>query len=125
MTKWLQLSDEDRLISIQQASIKSGIAAKVIEKDWWVTLVLKAVFEDKYAVYLSFKGGTSLSKSWNLIDRFSEDIDLAIDRKFLGFDDHLSKSGVKRLKRAACEFTSILLKDALEKKLIELGVPKV
>lgn len=123
MTKWLQLSDDDRLISIQQASIKSGISVKVIEKDWWVTLVLKAVFEDKYASHLSFKGGTSLSKGWHLIDRFSEDIDLAIDRQFLGFDEHLRKSGVKRLKRASCEFTSTVLKDALEKKLLELGVP--
>ncbi|HEU0226890.1 MAG TPA: nucleotidyl transferase AbiEii/AbiGii toxin family protein [Arachidicoccus soli] len=123
MTNWLLLSDEDRLISIQQASIKSGIAAKVIEKDWWVTLVLKAIFEDEYAAYLSFKGGTSLSKGWQLIDRFSEDIDLAIDRQFFGFGDQLSKSGVKRLKRAACEFTSTALKDRLEKKLQELGVP--
>jgi len=123
MTEWLQLSEEDRLISLQQANAKSGIAAKVIEKDWWVTLVLKAIFEGEYAAHLSFKGGTSLSKGWHLIDRFSEDIDLAIDRQFLGFDDHLSKSGVKRLKRAACEFTSTALKGTLEKKLIELGVP--
>ena len=123
MTNWLQLSAEDRQISIQQASIKSGISVKVIEKDWWVTLVLKAIFEDEYAAYLSFKGGTSLSKGWQLIDRFSEDIDLAIDRIFLGFDDHLSKSCVKRLKRASCEFTSTVLKDKLEKKLLELGVP--
>ena len=122
MTEWLQLSDEDRLISLQQANIKSGISAKVIEKDWWVTLVLKASFESEFAAHLSFKGGTSLSKGWHLIDRFSEDIDLAIDRQFLGFYDHLSKSGVKRLKRAACEFTSKTLKDSLEQKLIALGV---
>jgi hypothetical protein len=123
MIEWLQLSDADRLISLQQANIKCGIAAKVIEKDWWVTLVLKAVFEGEYAAHLSFKGGTSLSKGWKLIERFSEDIDLAIDRQFLGFDDQLSKSAVKRLKRAACEFTSTILKDALEQKLKALGVP--
>lgn len=123
MTEWLKLSDEDRLISLQQANIKSGISAKVIEKDWWVTLVLKAVFAGKYAAHLSFKGGTSLSKGWHLIDRFSEDIDLAIDRGFLGFDDKLSKSTVKRLKRAACEFTSTELKAELEHQLSEIGVP--
>lgn len=102
MTEWLKLSAEDRLISLQQASTKSGISAKVIEKDWWVTLVIKAVFSGQYVAHLSFKGGTSLSKGWQLIERFSEDIDLAIDRQFLGFKDPLSKSGVKKLKRAAC-----------------------
>lgn len=122
MTEWLKLSNEDRLISLQQANIKSGISAKVIEKDWWVTLVLKAIFEGNHATHLSFKGGTSLSKAWHLIERFSEDIDLAIDRQFLGFTDPLSKSAVKRLKRAACEFTSNDLKAHLEQRLSDLGV---
>jgi len=123
MIEWLKLSDEDRLISIQQASIKSGISAKAIEKDWWVTLILKAIFQSEFESYLSFKGGTSLSKGWHLIERFSEDIDLAIDRKLLGFDEDLSKSAVKRLKRKACEFTSTVLKEALEQELDNLGVP--
>lgn len=61
MVEWLNLSDEDRLISIQQAANKSGMSTKVIEKDWWVTLVLKAVFQSEFAPHLSFKGGTSLS----------------------------------------------------------------
>ncbi len=124
MTEWLKLSDEDRLISIQQASAKSGIATKVIEKDWWVTLVLKALFQLEFTPYLSFKGGTSLSKGWGLIGRFSEDIDLAIERGFLGFGEELTKSAVKRLKRTACEFTSTALKDTLAKELLALDVPE-
>ncbi len=123
MVEWLSLSNEDRLISIQQAANKSGMSAKVIEKDWWVTLVLKAVFQSEFAPHLSFKGGTSLSKGWNLIERFSEDIDLAIERSFLGFEEDLSKNAVKKLKRVACEFTSTILKAALEKELANLGVP--
>lgn len=51
------------------------IPLSVIEKDWWVTMVLRALFSLHYADQLSFKGGTSLSKCWNLIKRFSEDID--------------------------------------------------
>jgi hypothetical protein len=124
MVEWLSLSDEDRLISIQQAANKSGMSTKVIEKDWWVTLVLKAVFQSEFAPHLSFKGGTSLSKGWNLIERFSEDIDLAIERSFLGFEEDLSKNAVKKLKRVACEFTSTILKAALEKELANLGVLK-
>lgn len=124
MVEWLSLSDEDRLISIQQAATKAGVSTKVIEKDWWVTLVLKALFQSEFADHLSFKGGTSLSKGWNLIDRFSEDIDLAIERSFLGFEEDLSKNAVKKLKRVACDFTSTALKGALEKELANLGVPK-
>jgi len=71
MTVWLKLSDADRLLSLEQASARSGISPKAIEKDWWVTLVLRAVFSTKYAEHILFKGGTSLSKCYNLIQRFS------------------------------------------------------
>lgn len=88
MINWLNLSDQDRSISIKQASARSGVlSTKAIEKDWWVTLVLKALFNSDLAQHLSFKGGTSLSKGWGLIERFSEDIDLAIERSFLGFEE--------------------------------------
>ena len=49
-----------------------------IEKNYWITLVLKRLFESEYADSVVFKGGTSLSKAFGLINRFSEDIDLAI-----------------------------------------------
>ena len=74
MTGWLKLTDEQRRTSIAQVAVKSGITAKAIEKDWWVTLTLKALFESPYAKFFIFKGGTSLSKGWKLIERFSEDI---------------------------------------------------
>lgn len=57
-----------------------------VEKDFWVCLMLRELFVlPKYGLHLTFKGGTSLSKAWGLIDRFSEDIDLTIDRDILGF----------------------------------------
>lgn len=62
MQGWLKLTDEQRRTSIAQAAIKSGITAKAIEKDWWVTLTLKALFESPYTRFFIFKGGTSLSK---------------------------------------------------------------
>lgn len=123
MTEWLKLSDEDRLISLQQAAARSALPMKSIEKDWWVTLALKAVFQTEYARYILFKGGTSLSKSWGLIQRFSEDIDLSVEREILGFGEDLTKSAVKRLKRAAAEFTSTVLRDEIEKQMNLLGVP--
>ncbi len=123
MTEWLNLSDTDRILSLNQTSAKSGLPVKALEKDWWVTLTLKAVFESEFSPHLQFKGGTSLSKCWNLINRFSEDIDLSIERDFLGFPEELSKTQVKKLKRIAAEFTSTDLKTELEQKIINLGVP--
>ncbi|HAE69029.1 MAG TPA: nucleotidyl transferase AbiEii/AbiGii toxin family protein, partial [Sphingobacterium sp.] len=83
-----------------------GIPPSVAEKDWWVVRTLEIVFETSAAEHLVFKGGTSLSKSWNLIHRFSEDIDLAIDRKFLGFGGLLSKNKRTQLRKAAYKYTS-------------------
>jgi len=71
MTEWLRLSDADRLTSLEQAAARSGLPMKAIEKDWWVTLALKAVFQTEFAGHILFKGGTSLSKCWSLIQRFS------------------------------------------------------
>lgn len=62
MIKWLKLTDNQRKTSMEQASFQSGIIAKAIEKDWWVTLTLKVLFQTAYAENLVFKGGTSLSK---------------------------------------------------------------
>ena len=123
MIEWLALGDEDRLVTLQQANALSGISMKALEKDWWVTLVLKAVFNSPYASHLQFKGGTSLSKCYNLINRFSEDIDLSIDRAFLGYGEDLRKPQVKKLKKEATRFTSNELRDSVEQELIKLGVP--
>jgi len=70
-----------------------------IEKDIWVTRVLHALFSLPVSEHLIFKGGTSLSKAWNLIDRFSEDIDLAIDPQLLGIPEgDLTKKQIKKLR---------------------------
>ena len=78
MTGWLQLTLDQRRTTLEQAFVRSGMQTKAIEKDWWVTLCLKALFSTPYAPYCLFKGGTSLSKGWKLIQRLSEDIDIAI-----------------------------------------------
>jgi predicted nucleotidyltransferase component of viral defense system len=84
MIGWLGLTDEQRKTSIDQAAVRSGIIGKAIEKDWWVTITLKALFATPQAHYLTFKGGTSLSKGWKLIQRFSEDIDIDISSDAFG-----------------------------------------
>ncbi|MDR3716068.1 MAG: nucleotidyl transferase AbiEii/AbiGii toxin family protein [Puia sp.] len=125
MIGWLALTNEQRLVTIQQAAINSGISPNAIEKDWWVTLTLKALFVGSLRDVLIFKGGTSLSKGWGLINRFSEDIDLALDPKALGreYKAQPTKGDVERLRREGCEFTSVNLKQALEQAFMEMGVP--
>jgi predicted nucleotidyltransferase component of viral defense system len=56
--------------------------------------MLKSIFSLPYAEHLSFKGGTSLSKCWHLIELFSDDVDIAIIRDFLGFSGELSRTQV-------------------------------
>src|SRR5215469_11752614 len=85
MNNWLhKVTPERKRLIIGNIAIQTGYSLHAIEKDWWVIMVLKAMFETKCADYIVFKGGTSLSKCWNLIERFSEDIDIAINRDFFG-----------------------------------------
>lgn len=118
-TKWLTLTKKRRIEILNQATELTGLPSVAIEKDWWVTLALKASFSLPYSKYIVFKGGTSLSKGWNLIDRFSEDIDLAIDRKFFGFDGDISKTQIKNLRKQSCEFISTTFLDDLNKIMTE------
>jgi len=108
MTGWLKLTDAQRKTSIDQAAALSGINPTAIEKDWWVTLTLKALFQTEFAEHLVFKGGTSLSKCWKLINRFSEDIDIVIDPALFGlaYNESPSKSQLSNLKEKCCKFTS-------------------
>jgi len=126
MIGWLQLTDAQRKTSIDQAALASGIGTKAIEKDWWVTLTLKALFATDYAGFLIFKGGTSLSKCWKLIERFSEDIDIALDPRVVGMEyaERPGSAYLTRLKKRGCNFTNTLLKDALNNQLLALGVPE-
>ena len=72
-----------------------------VEKDWWVVKTLAILFEMEIGKHLVFKGGTSLSKAWAVIERFSEDIDLAVDRSFFGFEGDLGKSKRTKLRKVA------------------------
>lgn len=81
MKHWQQLNIDERHDVLAITSAKTKLPQLVVEKDWWVTMVLKALSATRYFSLMSFKGGTSLSKGWNLINRFSEDIDIAIRRE--------------------------------------------
>ena len=121
--KYTDLTEVQQQELLKQANIATRIQKKNIEKDWWVTQVLKALFSLPYADQLSFKGGTSLSKAWNIIERFSEDIDIAINREYLGFAGELSRTQVSdKLRRAACSFVREKLSADIQQQLIVNGI---
>ena len=120
-TTWLTLSKERKIELLNQATAITGLPGNGIEKDWWVSLCLHASFSLPYSGNLAFKGGTSLSKGWDLIARFSEDIDLAIDRRFFGFEGDLSKTQIRKLRKKSCEFISTTFVEDLTKILTDWG----
>ncbi len=82
----LQLTSKQRAELFESAALKTGMDAVILEKDFWVCWTLKELFRlPTIGEQLIFKGGTSLSKVFKIIERFSEDIDVSIDRTFLGF----------------------------------------
>ena len=82
----LQLSQRQRIELFEQTAQQIGIQAVIVEKDFWVCWTLQELFRlPQMGEHLIFKGGTSLSKVFKIIERFSEDIDISIDRGFLGF----------------------------------------
>lgn len=105
--EWIKLTKQNKQNIFREVAMGINLPPAAIEKDWWVVRTLELVFNSSIAPYTVFKGGTSLSKAWNLIDRFSEDIDLALDRRFLGFDkkdEEMTNSQVSKLRRISAKF---------------------
>jgi hypothetical protein len=87
MKTFLSMPDERRNLICTQAGARLNLAEVAVEKDFWVCWTLDKLFRlPTWGEQLTFKGGTSLSKGWKLIERFSEDIDIVVNRRTLGFD---------------------------------------
>ncbi len=76
---WFALSSADQSEALEVAAGRSGRPAHLLEKDIWVVWALSAIYNSPLGSALTFKGGTSLSKVYKVIDRFSEDVDLTYD----------------------------------------------
>lgn len=93
--------DDARVMLFNRIGKEKKIAPQAAEKDWWVCHVIQAVFELRCAEALTFKGGTSLSKAWGVTQRFSEDVDLSIDKSFFGLegDTRSARDRIRKLSR--------------------------
>lgn len=118
---WLEHDINERKVMLQQVADSIHLPDYAVEKDWWVTMVLKALFKTDCAAYLEFKGGTSLSKGWNLIERFSEDIDLTIDHTF--FTENVANNNQLKILRKKChKYVIGNLARQLETALTQMGL---
>ncbi len=125
LQQWFKLTEQNKQNIFGEIAKKLKLPPAAIEKDWWVMRTLELVFQTEIGEHTVFKGGTSLSKAWNLIDRFSEDIDLALDRKFLGFNKPMTGSQVKKLREHSLKFISENFFPLLQKTFKDTGFSDV
>ncbi len=110
MDKVAQLDRSDRADLFNETAALMGLHPVIVEKDFWACWILKQLFTITYfSDRLVFKGGTSLSKCFNLIQRFSEDIDIAVNFEKLGYSDGKDP----RQKELSHAKRAILLKEML------------
>lgn len=97
---FLNLSGGDWRDALTEAALGKGIPPIILEKDFRVCRILRLIFSDsEFGARVVFKGGTSLSKAYGVIDRFSEDVDLGIDPGFVGLPKNLFDSLTSRTSR--------------------------
>lgn len=127
MLELAKRSNEDRTAIFSATAMKTGMNEAIVEKDFWVCWMLEILFHHcDYSDRLSFKGGTSLSKGYGIIERFSEDIDLILDWRVLGYNTHepwddRSNSAQDRFNDEANLRTEIFLQEKLMPHLDNLA----
>lgn len=121
MYQIIHLSPNQKKLLFEETSEKLGIPYGMIEKDFWVCWALSRIFSDaELRGMLRFKGGTSLSKVFHLIERFSEDLDLILDWRLVTRDDPMKdRSNAqqdkfnKRVQEESAEYISTTLKERI------------
>lgn len=122
MKKIVSQSPEIQRRLYSQIGNKLGLHPLSVEKDLWVTTVLQVLFSLPYADAMVFKGGSSLSKVWNLINRFSEDVDIAVDRRLFGIEGDVTKKQMKKLRKQSSLFVKEKLSPDLKSRFEEVGI---
>ena len=123
MDRIARASTGERRLVFEAAAQRMALAPAVVEKDFWVCYTLDHLFHRSgFAESMVFKGGTSLSKAFGLIERFSEDIDLILDWQLLGYGENepwepRSNSAQERFKADSIERANAFLADAFVPKL--------
>ena len=125
MIPFLQYTEEEQRQAFLLTAQKKGLPEPIVEKDWWVSQVLNILFSMPVAEQMVFKGGTSLSKAWQLIERFSEDIDLAVNPAYFGITETPTKKKIKQLRKRSSLFVSQELSVLLKQAIDEAGLTEL
>ena len=125
MYKIAKASAHEREILFLNTAARKNMNVAIIEKDFWVCLTLDYLFHQcPWKGAFAFKGGTSLSKAYGLIKRFSEDIDLILDWRVLGYTkgepwEARSNTSQQKFNKAANDKAAVFLKDVFLPKFRE------
>lgn len=122
MNNYIQLTDAQKQIVLTQCKNKLGLPEQAVEKDYWVTVMLQLIFDSELSEHIIFKGGTSLSKNGNLIERFSEDIDLSVNYEYFGLTDEPTKKQLKKLRKSSSLFVREALVNTLASQIERYGL---
>ena len=148
MKKVANFNEKERQELFSESAALKGMSPAAIEKDFWICWMLMKLFEDnQLKKLLRFKGGTSLSKCFNIIDRFSEDIDLVLDWSVLTdedpyadrsrtkqdrFNSHLNELAVEYIENELIPIFNDLIKprclaeiDILDKHTVNIKYPNI
>lgn len=123
MDRIARASADERRLVFEATAQRMALAPAIVEKDFWVCYTLDHLFHKSgFGGSMVFKGGTSLSKAFGLIERFSEDIDLILDWRVLGYSagepwEPRSNSAQERFKTDSIERTNTFLADVFAPKL--------
>jgi len=124
MENFLLIKKSDKQVYFDVVAHELDVMPQLVEKDFWVCWILKMLFSlPDVGDHLTFKGGTSLSKCYNVIKRFSEDVDISIERTFLTSQEPIvpekkqtGKENQRRLER---------LKQACQEKIENIIMPEL
>jgi len=124
MDNFLLLKDSDKQVYFEVVAHELNVMPQLIEKDFWVCWMLKTLFSlPTVGSHLTFKGGTSLSKCYNVIKRFSEDVDISIERSFLtsreSIEPEKQQSGKENQRRLDC------LRQSCQEKISNVIIPEL
>ncbi|MDB5575364.1 MAG: nucleotidyl transferase AbiEii/AbiGii toxin family protein [Bradyrhizobium sp.] len=132
---FLSLSAEDRLDALTQAAADTGRPLHLLEKDIWVVWALQLLGTSHFDDHIVFKGGTSLSKAFGVIDRFSEDVDLTYDIREIAGDllakgkderpvsNSQQKSWTKEIRVRLQAWVEEEMQPLFERAIAEAGLP--
>jgi len=124
MNNFACLPDNERAVYFQETADRLDWSPGLVEKDFWVCWILRQLFSlEDIGKHFTFKGGTSLSKVYNVIKRFSEDVDISIEREYLGYggDKEPEKSNSNKEQRRRIKG----LQQACQEIIINIIMPKL